>query len=272
MALNDVRLMELFGLQDRSAVVSGGSSGIGRAVAELLVAAGARVVVAGSTASKVEATVADLQDRSGRAADILGVPADITQEAAVVALFDRAAEAFGGVDVMINCAGIYPVVPFTDTSAELWDRVHAVNTRGAFLCMREAVKKMLIDDRGGAIVNVSSLAARMTMIHGHAPYGSSKAGADMLVKTVAIEYARHNIRANAVQPGAILTDTLTAANMRYITEKFPLIGPSNDPARFPMGRIGNVEEVASTCLFLASPASAYITGQVIAVDGGLSLS
>lgn len=272
MSSGDARLLELFGLRGRAAVVSGGSSGIGRAVAELLVAAGARVAVAGTTLSKVEATVAGLRARTDRVADIIGVPTDIRQEAAVVALFDRAAEAFGGVDVMINCAGIYPVVPFAETSAEIWDQVHAVNTRGAFLCMREAVKKMLAGGRGGAIVNVSSLAARMTMIHGHAPYGSSKAGADMLVKSVAIEYARHDIRANAVLPGAVMTETLVEANTRYVAENVPLIGPSNDPARFPMGRIGKVEEVASTCLFLASPAAAYVTGQLIAVDGGLSLS
>lgn len=272
MSRGDARLLELFGLKGRAAVVSGGSSGIGRAVAELLVDAGARVVVAGATPSRVEATVADLRTRSARAADIVGMPTDITQEAAVVALFDCAAAAFGGVDVMVNCAGIYPVVPFAEVSVELWDRVHAVNTRGAFLCMREAVKKMLAGGRGGAIVNVSSLAARMTMIHGHAQYGSSKAGADMLVKTIAVEYARHGIRANAVLPGPVLTDTLMQDNARYLEEQIPLIGPSNDPARFPMGRIGNVEEVASTCLFLASPAAAYLTGQLIAVDGGLSLS
>ncbi len=268
----DARLLDLFGLRGRVAVVSGGSSGIGRAVAELLADAGARVVVAGTTRAKVEATVAALQSRNDRTDDIIGVPTDITQETGVVALFERAAEAFGGVDVMINCAGIYPVVPFTEPTAGIWDQVHAVNTRGAFLCIREAVKTMLARGRGGAIVNVSSLAAQMTMIHGHAAYGSSKAGADMLVKSVAMEFARHGIRANAVLPGAILTDTLVEANTRYLAEKIPLVGPSNDPARFPMGRIGTVEEVASTCLFLASPAAAYVTGQVIAVDGGLGLS
>lgn len=272
MVSDEARLDQLFGLRRKTAVVSGGSAGIGRAVAELLLAAGARVVIAGTTAAKIEATVADLGDRSGRQADVIGVPTDITQEAAVVNLFDQAVAAFGGVDVMINCAGIYPVVPFLDTSVELWDRVNAVNLRGAFLCMREAVKKMLIDGRGGTIVNVSSMAARMTMIHGHAPYGASKAGADILVRTVATEYAQHKIRANAVQPGAVLTDTLVADNARYLAEKLPLIGPSNDPARFPMGRIGDVSEIASVCLFLASPASSYITGQMIAVDGGLSLS
>lgn len=272
MGIGNARLLDLFGLRDRVAVVSGGSSGIGRAVAELLVDAGARVVVAGATRAKVEATVTALQSRNDRADDVIGVPTDITREADVVALFEHAAEAFGGVDVMINCAGIYPVVPFAETTAAIWDHVHAVNTRGAFLCVREVVKTMLAGGRGGAIVNVSSLAAQMTMIHGHAAYGSSKAGADMLVKSVAIEYARHGIRANAVLPGAILTDTLVEANTRYMAEKMPLIGPSNDPARFPMQRIGTAEEVASTCLFLASPAAAYVTGQLIAVDGGLGLS
>lgn len=272
MSTGDARILELFGLRNKTAVVSGGSSGIGRAVAELFMAAGARVVVAGATPAKVAATVADLQAKSGRAADVIGAPTDIAQEASVVALFERAQEAFGGVDVLVNCAGIFPVVPFAEVPVELWDRVHAVNTRGAFLCMREAVRKMLAGGRGGAIVNVSSLASTRTMIHGHAHYGSSKAGADMLVKTIAAEYARHDIRVNALLPGAVLTDTLVEANARYVAENVPLIGPSNDPARFAMGRIGNVEDVACACLFLASPAAAYITGQLIAVDGGLSLS
>lgn len=272
MSTGDARLLDLFGLRSRTAVVSGGSSGIGRAVAELFMAAGARVVVAGATPGKVESTVAELEAKTDRADDVLGVPTDITQEASVVALFDRAAEKFGAVDVLVNCAGIFPVVPFEEVSVELWDRVHAVNTRGAFLCMRETVKRMVAVGKGGAIVNVSSLASQRTMIYGHGHYGSSKAGADMLVKTIAIEYAKHGIRANAVLPGAVLTDTLVQANARYVAEKVPLIGPSNDPARFPLGRIGSVEEVASVCLFLASPAASYVTGQLIAVDGGLSLT
>ncbi|AMN46241.1 short-chain dehydrogenase [Steroidobacter denitrificans] len=268
--VNDYRLRKVFGLAGKTAVITGASSGIGTAVASLFLAAGARLALTATTPKKLEATVARLHTEGKQTEDVFGVPTDISQESQVIAFFDQVATRYGRVDILVNCAGIFPVVPFFQSSVELWDRVHEINTRGTYLCIREALRKMLIDDQGGAIVAVSSLAAKRSMIFGHAHYGSSKAGVNMLVRTVALEYADKNIRANAVMPGTIRTAGLTAAIEEHKISSN--IGPTKDLSRFPMGRIGHADEVASACLFLASPAASFITGECLVVDGGLSLS
>lgn len=269
-AVDSSRLQQLFGLAGKTAVVTGASSGIGSAVASLFLAAGARLVLAATTPEKLQATVARLQTEGGRAEDVFSLPTDISQEAQVTALFDQAAARYGRVDILVNCAGVFPVVPFLESTVELWDRVHAVNTRGAFLCTREAIRKMLADGKGGSIVAVSSLGAERSTIFGHAHYGSSKAGVNMLVRTLALEYAGQGIRANAVMPGTIRTEGLMAAAEAHKTSNN--VGATKDPNRFPMGRIGDADEVASACLFLSSPAASFITGECLVVDGGFSLS
>lgn len=264
------RLFQLFGLAGKTAVITGASSGIGASVASLFQAAGARLVLAATSPDKLEATVTRLRTEGGRAEDVFGVPTDVSEESQVTALFDQAVARYGRVDILVSCAGVFPVVPFLQSTVELWDRVHAINTRGAYLCMREAIRKMLADDKGGAIVAVSSLGAERSTIFGHAHYGSSKAGVNMLVRTIAPEYAGRNIRANAVMPGTIRTEGLLAAAEAHKTSNN--VGATKDPKRFPMGRIGNADEVASACLFLASPAASFITGECLVVDGGFSLS
>lgn len=268
--VNGDRLHELFGLRGKTAVVTGASSGIGAAIASLFLAAGARLVLAATTSAKLEVTVSRLQSEGGQSEDILSVPTDVSEESQVTALFDQAVARFGRVDTLVHCAGVFPIVPFLQSTVESWDRVHAVNTRGAYLCTREAIRKMLADGKGGSIVAVSSLAAQRTAIFGHAHYGSSKAGVNMLVRTIALEYAKNNIRANAVMPGTIRTEGLMAAAEIHKTANN--VGPTKDPNRFPMGRIGNADEVASACLFLASSAASFITGECLVVDGGFSLS
>jgi NAD(P)-dependent dehydrogenase (short-subunit alcohol dehydrogenase family) len=263
----ETHLAEVFGMRGKTVVVTGGSSGIGKGIADLFVTAGAKVVVAGSTVSKVSIAAAELKDRAEAGADCIGIAVDVTNEPSVIRLFDSAVAAFGGIDVLVNCAGIFPFAPFLEASVELWDRVYAVNTRGVFLCCREAVKLMKAARNGGAIVNVSSSSSQQTTVYGHAQYGSSKAGVNMLTKTIALEFARHRIRANAVLPGGVMTqgsdDMLSGAELPE--------GPCMDPNRFPMGRVGRVDEIANACLFLASPAASYITGQLLTVDGGFCL-
>jgi len=141
------RLVELFGLHGKTAIVTGATSGIGAAVADLFLAAGARVVVAASTASRVEAAVAELGSQYARTDEVIGVPTDVSKESDVIRLFDTTTKTFGEPDVLVNCAGVFPVIPFTEVTVETWARVHAINSRGAFLCIREAVKQMQASGR-----------------------------------------------------------------------------------------------------------------------------
>jgi NAD(P)-dependent dehydrogenase (short-subunit alcohol dehydrogenase family) len=264
----ETHLAEVFGLRGKSVVITGGSSGIGKGIADLFVTAGAKVVVAGSTASKVSAAAAELKQRAEASSDCIGIAVDVTDERSVIQMLDRAVTAFGGIDVLVNCAGIFPFVPFLQASVELWDRVHAVNTRGVFVCCREAIKHMQGAGKGGAIVNVSSSSSQQTTIYGHAQYGSSKAGVNMLTRTIALEFAPYQIRANAVLPGGVMTE---GSDVMLSGERLPE-GPCMNPDRFPLGRAGRVTEIANACLFLASPAASYITGQLLTVDGGFCLS
>src|SRR5712692_6630760 len=134
----DAQLGKLFAMHGKHVIVTGASSGMGTAVAELFVAVGAKVVAAATTPSKVEAVAAALKKKAQGQADALGAVVDVSDEASVLKLYDTAEAQFGPVDALISCAGIYPTEPFVDVSVELWDRVHAVNTRGAFLVTREA--------------------------------------------------------------------------------------------------------------------------------------
>jgi NAD(P)-dependent dehydrogenase (short-subunit alcohol dehydrogenase family) len=264
----ETHLAEVFGLRGKSVVVTGGSSGIGKGIADLFVTAGAKVVVAGSTASKVAAVAAELKDRAEANSDCIGIAVDVTDERSVIQMLEGTVSAFGGIDILVNCAGIFPFAPFLQASVELWDRVHAVNTRGVFLCCREAIKHMQGAGRGGAIVNVSSTSSQQTTVYGHAQYGSSKAGVNMLTRTIALEFAPYQIRANAVLPGGVMTEGSEA----MLTGEQPPKGPCMNPDRFPLRRAGRVTEIANACLFLASPAASYITGQLLTVDGGFCLS
>jgi NAD(P)-dependent dehydrogenase (short-subunit alcohol dehydrogenase family) len=262
---------KLFGMADKIVVVTGASSGMGAAVAELFVRAGARVVAASSTKSKVESAVAAIRSATG-SSDIVAVEADVSNEASVQALYEVAEQTHGAIDAVVNCAGIYPAAPFLEISTDFWDKVHAVNTRGAFLVSREAVKRMRSSGRGGSIVTVSTVITHQMAVYGHAQYASSKSGVNALIKTLAVEFAADNIRANAVLPGTIITEGLLNAQVEYAKGDWLPEGPGTDPKRIPMNRPGTPAEVAAACLFLSSPAASYITGQLLVIDGGFQLS
>lgn len=268
----DGQLSKLFGMHGKHVIVTGASAGIGAAIAQLFVTAGARVVIAATTLSKVEATAAAIRKKTQSGADVIGLVVDVSDQASVVALFDAAEKVFGPVNALVNCAGIFPSVPFVDISVDLWDRVHAINTRGAFLATREAVRRMKIAGNGGAIVAVSSVSSHQAVVMGHAQYASSKAGVDALIKTIALEFAADGIRANAVLPGTVITEGLIKAQADNARENRAMEGPIMHPERTPMQRPGTPAEIAAACLFLASPAASYITGQLLMVDGGFVLS
>lgn len=272
MGATEAQLAKLFGMRGKHVIVTGASSGMGTAVAELFVAVGARVVAAATTASKVETVAAMLKNKAQADADAIGAVVDVSNEASVLRLYDAAETAFGAVDALISCAGIYPTESFVDVSVELWDRVHAVNTRGAFLVTREAVRRMKSAGKGGAIVAVSSVSSQQAVVFGHAQYASSKAGVNALIKTIALEFAADGIRANTVLPGPIITEGLLASQAGYAAENKIIVGPVMQAERAPLNRPGMPADVAAACLFLASPAANHVTGQLLIVDGGFHLS
>jgi len=253
-----------YGLKDKTAVVTGAAAGIGRAIALLFARAGARIVVADVDADGAESTAHAIREAGGQAIAHVG---DVSQEAPVAALMDRAIADFGSLDILVNNAAIFPKKPFLDVDAAFWDRIHAVNLRGTFLCLREGIRRMKQQGCGGSIVNISSVSSMQAVVYHNATYNASKAGVNSLTKTTALEFAADGIRVNAVLPGGVATPGAKAASAG-VEIKGPIMGPG----RIPLGKMGEAEDIAMAALFFASPASRLVTGQLLAVDGGFQVS
>ena len=252
-----------FGLKDKTAVVTGAAAGIGQAIAQLFARAGARVVVADVNLDGAQGTAHAIREAGGRA---VAVAADVSQEAAVAALMERAVAEFGSLDILVNNAAIFPKKPFLEVDAAFWDQLHAVNLRGTFLCLREGIRRMK-EHGGGSIVNISSVSSMQAVVYHNATYNASKAGVNSLTKTTALEFAADGIRVNAVLPGGVATPGAKAAS-----SNIELKGPIMGAGRIPLGKMGEAEDIAMAALFFASPASRLVTGQLLAVDGGFQVS
>jgi 3-oxoacyl-[acyl-carrier protein] reductase len=241
---------------DRSALVTGGSSGIGKATAARLATEGARVVINGRTPDRVVAALSELSTTEV----ISGVVADISRSEEAEALVARVIERLGRIDIVVNSAGIDGAgVNALELTNEEWQRVLDANLTGPFLVARAAARNMA-ENGGGAIVNVASLNG-LEAEPNFADYNSSKGGLVMLTRSLAVDLVKYNIRVNAVCPGYILTP-MTAA---YASD--PDVGSAIRQA-IPMGRFGDPAEVAAAIAFLASDDASYITGEVLVVDGG----
>lgn len=236
------------------AVVTGASRGIGRAEAIALADAGARVVVGyGRSAEAADAVVAEIGARGGEA---YAVPADMADPDAVVALVERAAELLGGIDVLVSNAGVEHFGALGSVSAAEFDATFAVNTRGQFLAVQAAQAHM---GEGGRIVLTSSIAAT-TGVPGHALYAGSKAAVEAMVRCLALDLVRRGITVNAIAPGGTSSDMSVENGPHYDNDLTAIA--------WPMGRYGTPEDITPTVLFLASPQSAWITGQTLRVSGG----
>ena len=246
--------------KDKVAVVTGGASGIGAATARGLSDGGARVVVADWSSENLQKMETEMK-QEGR--PFLGLKIDVSQEKEVRAMVDQTVSRFGGIDLLVNNAGISPKhrgkkQNLWEMSVEEWDRVMAVNIRGVFLCCHFAIPRM-IERGGGAVVSLSSQAAKAGSVITGSHYVISKAGVIGLTKILAREVAPHKIRVNAVAPGRIDTPMIWDVPV----EVNELIRKS-----IPLGRLGKAEEVADPILFLLSDAASFITGVVIDINGG----
>lgn len=251
-------MMPNFDLTGKTALVTGSSRGLGRTFAEGLAGAGARVILNGSNAERLDQARAEM---TARGFDVLVSAFDVSDEAQVLRAFAEFDAAGVAVDILMNNAGIQLRRPMLDLSREDWQRVLDTNLTAAFLCGREAARRM-IPRGGGKIINIGSLMsdlARATV----APYSAAKGGIKLLTRSMAAEWAASNVQANAIGPGYMMTDMTRALQDDAAFDGWVR-------ARTPAGRWGRPEELQGAAVFLASAASDYMNGQILYIDGGMT--
>jgi glucose 1-dehydrogenase len=268
LSATEARVEAMRGLKGKNVLVTGSTSGIGQAIAVRFAEYGANVAInylhqpeeAEETEEQVQTCLSKV--RQSGVKDVL-VRGDVSKEDDVVRMVEQTVDGLGGLDVLVNNAGIQISRPSHELSAAEFDKVLAVNLRGAFLCAREAIKKFLDVGNGGVVINVSSV-HQVIPKPDYLGYSASKGGMQNLTRTLALEYAGHNIRVNGVGPGA----TVTPINRAWIEDP---VKKEQVESHIPLARAGTSDEMAGVACFLASDDGAYITGQTIFVDGGLTL-
>ncbi len=247
-------------LEGKTAIVTGGGTGIGRSIALTFAAAGANVVVCSRTLANLEKVAEEVKALGRRS---LAVRTDVTQKTDVDNMVQRVMDEFGAIDILVNDAGVWLEGEVLDFSEEAWDRTMDINIKGCYLCCQAVGKKMVERKRG----NIISIASTNSFVLGKegAPYSASKAGMVMLIRGLAKELASYNIRVNAVAPGWVRTEM-----SREIWSQPESEYAKQEMAGIPMGRLAEPSDVANAALFLASDLSSYITGATIVVDGGFT--
>ena len=244
----------IFDLTDRVAVVTGGGRGLGRAIAEGLARYGAKLVLCGRT----QTTLDDAAHAIG--GDPLTVVADVSREADVLAVRDAALQRFGGVHVLVNNAGVNPIYAGIErTSLEDWQQIIDVNLTGTFLCCKHIGGVMAAAGRG-SVITISSVAGHVGLRRS-VPYCATKGGVELLTRALALDWAQKGVRVNCIAPGYFETD-LTAGMRDNEAMSTRLLGMT------PLGRFGRDPDIVGAAVYLASDASAYVTGQSLVVDGG----
>ena|GEM_PF-12811 len=254
-----------FSLEGKRAVVTGAAMGIGRGIVYRYVEAGAQVLCVDIAEDKMNATANELV---ARGAKVSTLRVDLLDDDAPEKIVSAAVSKLGGIDVLVNNAGIYPTVPMMNMTRELFDKVYRLNLRALAFLSREAARQMIKQGGGGKIINIASIDSVHPSSIGLAAYDASKGGVLMFTKNFALEMAPHGILVNAIAPGGIATEgsglAQSSEQMKAALETFV--------KRIPTGRIGQPDDIAKVAVFLASSASDYMTGSLVVVDGGVLLS
>jgi NAD(P)-dependent dehydrogenase (short-subunit alcohol dehydrogenase family) len=252
-------IYDIFSIKGRKAVVTGAGKGIGKVLAIALAEAGCDVALIGLHKENLT-EVANTIKKLGRKSLVL--PGDVSKKDDVARAFNITKLEFGGLDICVNNAGISQQVPVENMSEEDWDRIIDINMKGVFFCSQEAAHIMM-PQKKGSIINIGSISARTVNVpQPQAVYNTSKAGVIMLTQTMAVEWAPHGLRVNAISPGYMKTE-MTLSSMSHL---FPTW-----EGLTPMNRLGTPEELRGALIFLASDASSYMTGHDLVVDGGYTI-
>lgn len=255
--------MERLRLDGQTAIVTGASRGIGRAIADGMAEVGANVVVANRSEEPGRQAAAELADEHG--VETLWIETDVADEESVKNLIDETVDTFGTVDVLVNNAGVVSLHPAEELPTEDFERIIEINLTGAFLCSKYAAREMK-DSGGGSIVNISSMSGKIANYpQGESHYCASKSGLDGYMTQVASEWAEYGIRVNNISPGYILTDL----NREYVDDNPEMA--ETWKANMVMDEFGTPEDIAPLAVYLASDAASYVTGEDIVIDGGYTV-
>ncbi len=249
----------MFRLDGKVTVVIGGAGGLGEACAIALASQGAEVVVASRNLEKLQGVADRIKKDTGKEATALQV--DVVNEGSIAELTDQVVQKFKTIDILVNAQGINMKMPPLEINVNNWDALFATNVKGMMLACK-SVGKVMVEKKQGKIINLSSVRGIRGTDGGNVTYGATKGAVDMITRMLAAEWAPYNINVNAVAPSVVLTEALKKA---VTPERLEMLASKN-----PLKRFASTEDVAGACVFLASPESDFITGQILYVDGGLT--